>query len=101
MRIEELPRYERLPGEYFALEVDCNFPDRTLAVFREHGIKARYIRPHDHIRGWFEIGRGDQWREHVCSHGDYVTFRKLADGSWSIITYRRQDFEARYRRIEP
>lgn len=103
MRIEGLERYERLPGEYFAVQV----------------LPAN-LRPLEDLLGAVQLGRDDlpaeftvdsrgdpvvalpldQYRENVLRIGDWITFRRdpTALGGWSVITYADGDFRARFRR---
>ena len=96
-RIEDLPRYERLPGEYFAyqLEESKESFDGLQELLRE----ANYWS----TTSWYRTDRGrvlwmapNQHQNVALGAGDYVTFRR--DGErWSIISYAKADFESRYK----
>lgn len=94
-KIGQLPCYRRLPGAYFVVRVDkCS---DAIALLAEAGISA-----------WLEYYRADPRTEHIATHGlrrcafihpgDYITFRRDPDAysGWSVISYRKADFECRY-----
>ena len=92
MTIEQLPRYERLPGEYFVYQIGSD-PAEAARFLSQYGtafVDERDVRlsPNQH-------------RETSLRYGDYVTFRVLDSGEWSVISYRKADFESRYQRVTP
>ena len=109
VRIGELPRYERLPGEYFALQLG-----ERMAHFREAaellktvGIETVVFPDCDDVPVLHVTRPIRQWRIEYLDPGDWITFRRRRDGrGWSVITYSRKDFEGdgnsepRYRRID-
>ena len=111
MTIESLDRYERLPGAYFVARMPWTHKEvkalrmllRSVGIYS--GIKYESATQKPILR--LSYGRGvdefdSVYRESHLHAGDYVTFRRCRDGkSWSVITYKRDHFECRYRRIKP
>lgn len=97
MTIEDLPRYRRVQGAYQVLRLETDEDFRTAEiVLRECGISSKYYPPWANVAGEFRIWR-NQYRHHILKRGDVITFRRRRDGSgWSVITYRRGEFDCRY-----
>ena len=72
MTIEELPRYERLPGEYFVYQVEDD-PHLAAGFLAEFGTAF--------AEGRDVVLSPNQYRETRLRYGDYVTFRQCADCS--------------------
>ena len=110
VRIGELPRYERLPGEYCALQLGESTADfcKAAELLKTVGTEAVVFPGYDD-RPVLHVTRPiRQWRIEYLDPGDWITFRRRRDGrGWSVITYSRKDFEGdgnsepRYRRVEP
>lgn len=94
--IESLDRYERTPGEYFVLRIGHADGEILAAerVLLSAGVRASA----DLTAAVIRVPAG-QWRRTLLVAGDYVTFRRRVDGTWSVITYAAGDFERRYRRV--
>ncbi|MDE0124240.1 MAG: hypothetical protein OXN97_06655 [Bryobacterales bacterium] len=96
--IESLDRCERIPGEYFVLRVE-DLEDAA-RVLQCAGIRTRILHFEGREHPWLSIENRPYLQRHqLLKPGDCVTFRRWRrwDG-WSVITYRRDEFESRYRR---
>lgn len=103
-KIAELPRYRRLPGQYFAVQNDGTM-DRTADIcwlLGQAGIQAVMVMPQNSSQKWdVSIQTPGQWRAQYLERGDYATFRRdlSRKGGWSVITYKRKDFETRFQKV--
>ena len=97
--IESLDRYERLPGDYSAIQLRRSgwWMQGLVMVLRMAGVRS-------HVEWGAPAGPAlrmpeGQWRKTRLRGGDWITFRRRVNGTWSVITYAQGDFERRYRKL--
>ena len=102
--VESLERWERVPGEHFALRIGETVEDMAAAaeLVRSAGLPAKVdaSQPARPVIEMPPLQRTKSW----LSPGDVVVFRRregtLALGPWSVVTYSPEWFERLYRRID-
>ena len=101
--VESLERWERVPGEHFALRIGETVEDMASAaeLVRSAGLPAKVdaSQPARPVIEMSPLQRTKSW----LSPGDVIVFRRRAApelGAWSVVTYSPEWFGRRYRRID-